>query len=220
MESTVEVSALDLLSRQWSRMKRKRKLEINGGPIFDGYDDKDQNFDDTVGGCILKSCCSDEIGAGMVSDNTVDIDGVEYRTCDAKIFMAHHGDLTSVFYDEEVEPPDCALSSVHCFGFIGMINKQTYQFRLESPPAAFTLVVVHLRSKLVNTCSSDFMVLSILGTSSTMNVTPKVISGEPSDQFSQRNLLKKKDTWKSECIPNFAEFYGVHPHRFSLSFVT
>ena len=34
------------------------------------------------------------------------------------------------------------------------------------------------------------------------------ISGEPSDQFSQRNLLKKKDTWKSECIPNFAEFYG------------
>ncbi|CAN7017495.1 unnamed protein product, partial [Brassica oleracea var. botrytis] len=26
MESTVEVSALDLLSRQWSRMKRKRKL--------------------------------------------------------------------------------------------------------------------------------------------------------------------------------------------------
>lgn len=63
----------------------------------------------------------------MVSDNTVDIDGVEYQTCDAKIFMAHHGDLTSVFYDEEVEPPDCALSSVHCFGFIGMINRQTYQ---------------------------------------------------------------------------------------------
>ncbi|KAL0670120.1 hypothetical protein Bca4012_032824 [Brassica carinata] len=26
MESTVEVSALDLLSRRWSRMKRKRKL--------------------------------------------------------------------------------------------------------------------------------------------------------------------------------------------------